>query len=51
MAALRNMLERRGYAPDDAGVHARTMYLEQIGYIAMQVRESLTTRMRRIRAT
>lgn len=48
LAALRRMLERHGYDPDDADVRARTMYLVQIGYISMQVRESLATRMQRI---
>lgn len=48
LAALRRMLERLGYDGDDADVRARTMYLVQIGYISMQVRESLATRMRRI---
>lgn len=48
LAALRRMLERHGYEPDDADVRARTMYLVQIGYISMQVRESLATRMKRI---
>lgn len=48
LAALRGMLERHGYTPDDADVRARTMYLVQIGYIAMQVRESLATRMKRV---
>lgn len=48
LAALRGMLERHGYDPDDADVRARTMYLVQIGYISMQVRESLATRMKRI---
>lgn len=48
LAALRRMLERHGYDPDDADVRARTMYLVQIGYISMQVRESLATRMQRV---
>jgi len=48
LAALRRMLERHGYDPHDADVRARTIYLVQIGYISMQVRESLATRMKRI---
>lgn len=48
LAALRDMLARHGYAPDEADVRARTMYLVQIGYISMQVRESLATRMKRV---
>lgn len=48
LAALRGMLERHGYSALDADVRARTIYLVQIGYISMQVREDLATRMRRI---
>jgi hypothetical protein len=42
------MLERWGHAPLDAEVRARTVYLVQIGYICMQVEETLAERMRRI---
>jgi AcrR family transcriptional regulator len=49
LAAIRAMFERFGYVPDDADVRARTVYLVQIGYIAMQVRESPATRMSRVR--
>ncbi|WP_425010618.1 TetR/AcrR family transcriptional regulator [Paracoccus alkanivorans] len=48
LAAIRSIFERFGYAPDDADTRARTVYLTQIGYISMQVRESLRVRMRRI---
>lgn len=48
--ALRAMLERFGYDPIEADVRARTIYLVQIGYISMQVRETLETRMTRIAA-
>lgn len=48
LAAIRRMFERFGYDPAEADVRARTVYLVQIGYIAMQVRESLETRMARI---
>jgi AcrR family transcriptional regulator len=48
LAAIREMFERFGYASDDADVRARTVYLVQIGYIAMQVRESAETRMSRV---
>lgn len=40
LAAIRGLFERFGYALDDADVRARTVYLVQIGYIAMQVRET-----------
>ncbi len=50
LSAFRKMFERFGFASDDADVRARTIYLVQIGYISMQVRESLATRMARIPA-
>jgi hypothetical protein len=46
--ALTGMLERFGYAAQPAGTRARTIYLVQIGYISMQTREDLATRMGRI---
>ena len=48
LAAIRGMFARFGYAPDDADVRARTVYLVQIGYIAMQVQESAAVRMTRV---
>lgn len=48
LAAIRGMFERFGYTSDDADVRARAVYLVQIGYIAMQVQESLATRMSRV---
>ena len=48
LAALRHMMERHGYEAIDADVRARTMYLVQTGYIAMQVEESIELRMTRI---
>lgn len=48
LAALSALLRRWGHAPDDADVRARTIYLVQIGYISMQTRESLDTRLARI---
>jgi len=48
LRAIRQMFERFGYAADDADVRARTVYLVQIGYIAMQVRESTAIRMTRV---
>jgi AcrR family transcriptional regulator len=46
--AIRRMFERFGYDPSEADVRAHTVYMVQIGYISMQVHESLGTRMRRI---
>jgi AcrR family transcriptional regulator len=48
LAAIRGMFDRFGYAADEADVRARTVYLVQIGYIAMQVRESTALRMSRV---
>ncbi len=50
LAALSAMLERWGHGPDDADVRARTVYLTQIGYISMQVVETIETRLSRIPA-
>jgi len=50
LAAIRAMFERFGFEPHEADVRARTVYLVQIGYISMQVRETLATRMGRIPA-
>ena len=46
--ALCRMLVRFGVEPGMADVRARTVYLVQIGYITMQVKEDLATRMKRI---
>ncbi|MAN56782.1 MAG: TetR family transcriptional regulator [Paracoccus sp.] len=48
LAALRDMLIRWGHAEQGADVRARTIYLTQIGYISMQAREDLDTRLARI---
>ncbi len=48
--AIRALFERFGFAPDEADVRARTIYLVQIGYISMQTRETLAERMARIPA-
>ena len=48
LAALRAMFARFGFDAGEADVRARTMYLVQIGYIAMQVREDLDLRLARI---
>ncbi|MCV2863770.1 TetR/AcrR family transcriptional regulator [Albidovulum sediminicola] len=50
LAAIRGMFERFGLTGAEADVRARTVYLVQIGYISMQVTESLATRMARIPA-
>lgn len=50
LAAIREVFERFGFAEEDADVRARTVYLVQIGYISMQLRESVATRMARVPA-
>lgn len=50
LAALSDMLIRHGATPALAEVRARTTYLTQIGYISMQTREDLATRLARIPA-
>ncbi len=46
--ALIAMFKRYGFNDIEADVHARTIYLVQIGYISMQSQESLAVRMQRI---
>lgn len=48
LEALAELLERWGHTPQDADVRARTVYLVQIGYISLQVEETIETRMARI---
>jgi len=48
LAAIGAMFERFGYEAHEADVRARTVYLTQIGYISMQVREDPSTRMARV---
>lgn len=48
LKALSDMLERWGHVAQDADVRARTIYLTQIGYISMQVEETLDVRLARI---
>ena len=48
LQAIADMFLRFGYPPEEAELRARTVYLTQIGYIAMQVQESLETRMARV---
>lgn len=46
--ALRQMFSRFGFHDQKADVHARTIYLVQIGYISMQTKEPLAERMVRV---
>ncbi len=48
LEALSRMFMHFGFAEAAADVRARTTYLVQIGYISMQSREDIATRMKRI---
>lgn len=48
--AIRSMFLHFGFEADEADVRARTVYLTQIGYIAMQVREDQAIRLARVPA-
>ena len=48
LKALTNMLVNWGIPLPEADIRARTIYLVQIGYISMQAREDLETRLKRI---
>ncbi|AYQ40735.1 TetR family transcriptional regulator [Burkholderia aenigmatica] len=48
IAALTAMFERFDYAPVEAQVRARTMYLTQLGYVSMKMTEPMRERMARI---
>lgn len=48
LGAIKSMFSRFGFVEDEADVRARTVYLTQIGYIAMQVSEANTIRMARV---
>lgn len=48
VAAVTAMFAAHGYAPEDADARARIMYFMQLGYHALEVRESAETRMSRI---
>ncbi len=46
--AIRVMYAHHGYPPDQADIRARTVYLTQVGYIAMMVREPVESRLSRM---
>lgn len=46
--AIRLMFLRHGYSPDQADIRATTIYLTQMGYIALRTEESLARRLARI---
>lgn len=49
IAALTQMFQRFGYSETASDVHARAIYLVQIGYISMQTHEDGPSRMERIK--
>lgn len=50
IAALDAMFRRFGFGATEADTRARTIYLTQVGYIAMRAEETLDDRLRRIPA-
>src|SRR6056297_1040225 len=48
ISALQTTLQSHGYDRQDAYVRTSTLYHGQIGYISMQVEETLDTRMKRV---
>ncbi|MDB6176219.1 helix-turn-helix domain containing protein [Paracoccus sp. Z330] len=48
LETIGQLLMKWGHSEQDADVRARTIYLVQIGYISMQVREDAATRLTRI---
>lgn len=48
LAAVARMLGRFGYSAAEADVRAHTIYLTQVGYIAMRMEESVERRLERI---
>ncbi len=48
LSAIKRLFERFGFETGEADVRARTVYLTQIGYISMQVREYKDERMARV---
>jgi AcrR family transcriptional regulator len=50
IAAITALFRRFGYAETEADTRARTLYLTQVGYIAMRSQESFEVRMGRIPA-
>lgn len=48
IAAVTRMFIAQGYAPEDADARGRILYFMQLGYHALEVRESMAVRMSRI---
>lgn len=50
LQAIANMFVRMGYGATEADARARVLYFMQLGYHALDVRETMETRMRRLPA-
>ena len=48
LAAIRAMYLRHGFGAQEADVRASAVYLTQVGYIDLETRETLETRLRRV---
>ncbi|MEL6120787.1 MAG: TetR/AcrR family transcriptional regulator [Pseudomonadota bacterium] len=48
LAAIIAMFERHGYGAEDADARARILYFMQLGYYALDVRESMSERLGRV---
>ena len=48
LAAITEMFARHGYEPKDADARARILYFMQLGYHALDVRESMSERLDRV---
>lgn len=48
IGAIRAMFERYGYVPEEADIRANTIYLTQVGYIALGTDETFDVRLIRI---
>lgn len=46
--AIARMFERHGFSAPEADIRARVLYYQQIGYYALDLRETLRTRMERV---
>lgn len=47
-AAIARMYMRHGYSGDEADIRARVLYYQQIGYYALELSETLETRLARV---
>ena len=48
LAAVEEMFARFGYAPDEAAMRAKVLYFMQLGYHALEIRETMEERMTQV---